>query len=289
MRHESRRIRAPDGTVLAVYVHTPGGAGPETPTVVLAHGWSLSHRTWTPVVEALLDERGGDPVRVVTWDQRGHGASRKALLRKEVRTISIDHLGRDLATVIDAAVPARAPLVLGGHSMGGMTVMSYAAQFPAEVKARVRGVALVSTASHGVYMGRRPGEVRLMRILARGLPLVGGPVIRPRSQRAFLFGDVADPQHLKDTVCQVAHTPLTTIGAFYGAISRLDVRAAFAALEDVPVTVLVGTRDKLTPPALSHAIADGLPHATLKEIPGAGHMLTYEATDIVVDAIRGLL
>ncbi|MDV3219796.1 alpha/beta fold hydrolase [Intrasporangium sp.] len=285
MRHESRRITTPDGVVLAVYVHTPVGAGPETPTLVLAHGWTLSHRTWTPVVEALAD----DPVRIVSWDQRGHGGSRKALVRKEARTISIDHLGRDLATVVDTVVPAESPLVLGGHSMGGMTVLSYAAQFPSVVKARVRGVALVSTASHAIPMGARPGETRLMRLLARGLPVIGGPVIRPRSQRAFLFGDVADPRHVKDTVWQVAHTPLTTIGAFYGAISRLDVRTAFAALEDVPVTVLVGSRDKLTPPALSHAIGEGLPHATLKEIPGAGHMLTYEATDTVVDAIRSLL
>jgi pimeloyl-ACP methyl ester carboxylesterase len=285
MRHESRRIVAPDGTVLAVFVHTPAGAGPEMPTLVLAHGWTLSHRSWTPVVEALAD----DPVRVVTWDQRGHGSSRIGLRRKEIDSTSIDHLGADLATVIDAVVPASSPLVLGGHSMGGMTVMSYAAQFPSEVAARVRGVLLMSTAAHGIPLGRRRGEARLMRFLARGLPIRGGRAIRPRSQRAFLFGEAADPQHVRATVSQVGRTPLTTLGAFYGAISRLDVRTAFAALEHVPVTVLVGGRDQLTPPALSHAIAEGLPHATLTEVPGAGHMLTYEATDTVVAALRALL
>lgn len=285
MRHESRRLQRPDGTVLAVYVHTPEGTGPETPTLVLAHGWALSHHSWSPVIQALAD----DPVRIVTWDQRGHGISRTRLVRKEIDQVSVDQLGADLAAVIESFVPPAAPIVLAGHSMGGMTVMSYAAQFPSEVTARVRGVVLVSTAAHAIPMGRRRAEVRLMRFLAHGLPVRGGRAIRPRAQRAFLFGDVADPGHLRDTVRQIARTPLNTVGAYYGAISRLDVRTAFAALEGVPVTVLVGGRDRLTPMTLSRAIAEGLPHATLTEVPGAGHMLTYEATDTVVAAIRRLL
>lgn len=285
MRHESRRIVTPDGTVLAVYVHTPEGTGPATPTLVLAHGWALSHHSWSPVIEALA----GDPVRIVTWDQRGHGGSPTRFIRKEIDKVSVDQLGADLAAVIAAFAPASSPLVLAGHSMGGMTVMSYAAQFPSEVRARVRGVLLVSTAAHAVPMGRRRGEVRLMRFLARGLPVRGGRAIRPRSQRAFLFGEVADPGHVSQTLRQVARTPLTTVGAFYGAISRLDVRTAFAALERIPVTVLVGGRDRLTPARLSQAIAEALPQATLTEVPGAGHMLTYEATDTVVGALRALL
>ncbi|GAA6525236.1 alpha/beta hydrolase [Intrasporangium sp. DVR] len=285
MRHESRRVVAPDGAVLAVYVHTPSTAGPQTPTLVLAHGWTLSHRSWSPVVEALAD----DPVRIVTWDQRGHGRSRLRLRRKEVDTVSIDHLGTDLAAVVDSVVPPSSPLVLAGHSMGGMTVMSYAAQFPTAVAARVRGVVLVSTAAHGIPLGRRVGEARLMRFLARGLPLRGGRAIPARSQRAFLFGESADPGHVRETVRQVGRTPLTTMGAFYGAISRLDVRAAFTALGQVPVTVLVGERDQLTPPSLSRRLAEDLPHASLTVVPGAGHMLTYEATDTVVAAIRAHL
>jgi pimeloyl-ACP methyl ester carboxylesterase len=285
MRHESRRIITADGTVLAVYIHTPDRAGPETPTLVLAHGWTLSHRSWSPVIEALR----GDAVRIVTWDQRGHGQSPIRLRRKEIDQVSVDQLGTDLATVIAAFVPPTSPIVLAGHSMGGMTVMSYAAQFPSEVSTRVRGVVLVSTAAHAIPMGRRRGEMGLMRFLARGLPIRGGRAIPLRSQRAFLFGDVADPGHVRDTVRQVARTPLTTVGTYYGAISRLDVRTAFAALEQVPVTVLVGGRDRLTPVALSHAIAEGIPQASLTEVPGAGHMLTYEATDTVVAAIRALL
>jgi pimeloyl-ACP methyl ester carboxylesterase len=285
MRHESRRIVTPDGAELAVYVHTPEGTAPETPTLVLAHGWTLSHHSWSPVIEALA----GDPVRVIAWDQRGHGRSPIRFVRKDLDKVSVDQLGADLAAVVAAFAPASSPLVLAGHSMGGMTVMSYAAQFPSEVRKRVRGVLLVSTAAHAIPMGRRRGEVGLMRFLARGLPVRGGRAIGRRSQRAFLFGEVADPVHLNETVRQVARTPLTTVGAFYGAISRLDVRSAFAALEQVPVTVLVGGRDRLTPAALSRAIVEGLPHATLTEVPGAGHMLTYEATDTVVAALRALL
>ncbi len=285
MRHESRRIVTPDGTVLAVYVHTPEGLDPEAPTLVLAHGWALSHHSWDPVIKGLA----GEPVRIVTWDQRGHGGSPITFIRKEIDKVSVDQLGADLAAVIAACAPSSSPLVLAGHSMGGMTVMAYAAQFPSEARARVRGVILVSTAAHAIPMGRRRGEAGLMRLLARGLPVRGGRAIRPRSQRAFLFGEVADPTHVSETIRQVARTPLTTVGAYYGAISRLDVRPAFAALEQTPVTVLVGGLDRLTPAGLSRAIVQALPQATLTVVPGAGHMLTYEATDTVVSSIRDLL
>ena len=61
-------VLADDGARLAVWVHEPVSAPRETtPTLVLAHGWALSHESWTPVLPLLLDAA---PVRVVTYDQR---------------------------------------------------------------------------------------------------------------------------------------------------------------------------------------------------------------------------
>ncbi|MEO7058795.1 MAG: hypothetical protein ABI083_03690 [Lapillicoccus sp.] len=48
------------------------GAGAGVPTVVLAHGWTLDHRSWEPVVARLRAAYG---IRVVTGVQRGHGGS----------------------------------------------------------------------------------------------------------------------------------------------------------------------------------------------------------------------
>ena len=79
--------------------------------------------------------------------------------------VTIDQLGRDLKAVIDAAVP-EGPLVLVGHSMGGMTVMALADQYPELIRDRVVGVAFVGTSSG------RLGEVNF------GLPVAGVNAVR---------------------------------------------------------------------------------------------------------------
>jgi pimeloyl-ACP methyl ester carboxylesterase len=281
MEQHRRSVVTPDGAVLSVHVHAERNAPATTPTVVLAHGWTLTHESWRPVVDALAESG----LRIVLWDQRGHGRSAIGLARKRIDTLSVDHLGRDLRAVIRATVPRESPLALAGHSLGGMTVMAYAAQFADEVTARVRGVLLVSTASHGLELGRRRGEARLMRLLAKGLPLPAGPAIRYKSQRAFLFGESPDSGHVAAARGQVAATRLTTFGAFYGSLQRLDVRGAFAALAAVPVSIVVGRRDRLTPTERSRALWLALPHSTYTELPTAGHMLTYEATDLLASEL----
>lgn len=285
LQHARRTVYTPDGTKLNVRVLSQPGASATTPTLVLAHGWTLASESWLPVIRALAR----DDLRIVVWDQRGHGRSALGFTRREIPTASISELGRDLHTVVDTVVPPESPLVLAGHSMGGMTVLSYAGQFPHEVKARVRGVLLVSTASHGLRMARHRGEITFMKVLALGLPVTAGPAITERSQRNLLFGKEARREDVHATLRQVAGTRLPTLGAFYGALSRLDEVKSLAVLDGLPVRILVGADDRLTPPAHSEDLASGIPGSTLTVLPGKGHMLTYEATDEVVDALRALL
>jgi len=88
--------------------------------------------------------RGGR-YRVVTWDQRGHGRSGTG----PPASATIDQLGSDLSAVIDTVAPD-GPLVLIGHSMGGMTVMALADRRPELFRERVLGVGLVSTSAGGL-------------------------------------------------------------------------------------------------------------------------------------------
>jgi len=284
MEQNRRSIATPDGAVLSVHVHARRDAPPEAPTLVLAHDWTLTHESWQPVVTAL----GDADVRIVLWDQRGHGRSAIGLSRKDITNVSISHLGRDLRAVVRAVVPAWSPIVLAGHSMGGMTVLSYAAQFPDEFAERVRGVLLVSTATHGLELERTRSEATLMRLLARGMPLPPGRAVKVKAQRMLLFGDVADEKDVLATQHQVANTRLTTFGAFHHALQDLDLRAALPSLSDLPVIIVTGRRDPLTPSERARALWLAVPHATYTELPTAGHMLTYEATDVVADALRSL-
>jgi pimeloyl-ACP methyl ester carboxylesterase len=56
-------------------------------------------------------------------------------------------------------------------------------------------------------------------------------------------------------------------------------------LASVPVRLLVGSRDRLTPPKCTEAITAALPHAELQVLDGCGHMLPLECPDAVTDAL----
>jgi pimeloyl-ACP methyl ester carboxylesterase len=279
-------VLADDGARLAAWVHEPPVPAASDLTVVLAHGWTLDHRSWSRVVGLLQQQV---PVRVVTYDQRGHGSSAlRGRRRRPGSAPSVRALGDDLAAVIAAVAPT-GPLVLGGHSMGGMTVMAYAGTHPGDVRARVRGVALVSTSAGDLRgLGRR-GEARLMRTIARVPGLRAGRAITHEGQRRLLFGVHATSADVAATRDMVAATRLSTIGRYYQALSRHDEAEALAVLADVPTHVLVGERDRLTPVSHARRLAQLLPHAQLEVLPDAGHMLGFEAPQVVADHLTELV
>jgi pimeloyl-ACP methyl ester carboxylesterase len=104
-------VAAADGALLRVREFTARPGADDVATVVLAHGWTLTHASWLPVVE---QPRASTGARVVVYDQRGHGASTAAPGLPSVRT-----LGDDLAAVLAVSAPA-GPMRLRGHSMGLM-------------------------------------------------------------------------------------------------------------------------------------------------------------------------
>src|SRR5690606_31084170 len=81
--------------------------------------------------------------RLVFYDQRSHGRSSRAAPGHA----TIDDLATDLAAVIGTAAPT-GPLVLVGHSMGGMALLALAGRDPDLFADRVHGVALLSTSAN---------------------------------------------------------------------------------------------------------------------------------------------
>ncbi|GAA3753600.1 pimeloyl-ACP methyl ester carboxylesterase [Spinactinospora alkalitolerans] len=296
----TRTVTTPDGAALRVHARGPEDA---PLTVVLAHGWTLTADTWRSQATALVSGRLGLPcgaVRVISWEQRGHGGSTLG-----GHPLSVDLLGEDLAHVIDASAPS-GPVVLGGHSMGGMTIMALAAARPGFVAERVAGVALVSTSAGHLDTGL-PGHPLRARVAAacrRGLmdTLVRFPeraerlraVVPPRLalHRAavgrLLFGPGADPLWVRDCAELVHATPADVIGAFYPALMAHDKIWRLRALREVPVSILSGTADRLTPVRHARALARALPGARLEVLPGRGHMLPLEAADVVGDHLARL-
>jgi pimeloyl-ACP methyl ester carboxylesterase len=76
---------------------------------------------------------------------------------------------------------------------------------------------------------------------------------------------------------------------FMPALEGHDKRKELASLGRVPVEILVGDQDKLTPLRLSHEMAEALPDAVLHVAERTGHMLLQERPQLVTEAIGRLL
>jgi pimeloyl-ACP methyl ester carboxylesterase len=278
-----------------------GRRTPAPVTVVFSHGYCLSQDSWHFQRAAL---RG--VVRTVHWDQRSHGRSGRGVgqIRDGV-PLTIDQLGRDLKAVIDAAAP-EGPLVLVGHSMGGMTVMALAAQYPELIRERVVATAFVGTSSG------RLGEVNF------GLPVAGVNAVRRvlpgvlkalgqraelvekgRRATADLFAGIIkrysfagrdiDPAVARFAERMIESTPIDVVAEFYPAFTDHDKTEALALFTDIPVLVLAGVDDLVTPSGHSEAIADLLPEAELVLVPDAGHLVMLEHPEVVTDRLADLL
>ncbi|MFI1356957.1 alpha/beta fold hydrolase [Streptomyces sp. NPDC020898] len=278
-----------------------GRKAPAPVTVVFSHGYCLGQDSWHFQRAAL---RG--VVRSVYWDQRSHGRSARGVAQvQDGVPVSIDQLGRDLKAVLDAAVP-EGPIVLVGHSMGGMTVMAFADQYPEVVRERVVGVAFVGTSSG------RLGEVNfglpvagvnaVRRVLPGVLKALGQQaewVERGRRATADLFASIikrysfasrdVDPAVARFAERMIEGTPIDVVAEFYPAFTEHDKTEALRHFTDMPVLVLSGVGDLVTPSEHSEAMADLLPDAELVLVPDAGHLVMLEHPEAVTDRLADLL
>jgi len=267
---DERRVSADDGIELAVTVAGPA----DGPTVVLSHCWTGSRAIWGPVAERLV-EAGH---RVVLYDQRGHGESTYGT---EPPTIAM--LAHDLRAVIDDV--GADDLVLAGHSMGGMSIQSYAAEHPGHFKEHVRAVVLVATAARTI--GRPLPLPAIDRVLGDRYPAWAGRGVVGRSVVRGSLGAARQRAHVDLTLDGWARTSGYARAGFLAAMAGMDLTTA---LDDcaIPVTVVVGTRDTLTPVRYARQLVAGIPGSDLTVLPGAGHMLPLERPDEVTAAIQGL-
>jgi pimeloyl-ACP methyl ester carboxylesterase len=300
-------VLADDGVLLAVEEIGP----PDAPlTVVFVHGYTLSMGSWAfqrrTLAAELATANGHRPdARLVFYDQRGHGSSGRGAPENS----TIDQLARDLLAVLDARAP-RGPVVLVGHSMGGMTVMGLAALRAEIFGTRVVAAALVSTSS-GNLADLNFGLPDLLTLVrAAVLPVAAWtrrhrPAFAERTRRvtadlvsvvtrSLSFSSAVDPAvgHYVDAM--IAGTPVDVIAEFYPALAGMDHTGSLAPLRRIPTLVLTGDKDKLIPMEHSELIVEQLGGAGSGSveylvIPDAGHMVLLEKPDEVTGALTALL
>jgi len=259
---DARVLAAHDGGELSTFSRGSG------PTFLFSHGVSISSRTWVKQF-AELPERG---VRVVAYDHRGHGASVAGTTGH-----SIENLATDIRTVLEAL--DLDDVVLVGHSMGGVAAQAYALHHPDHARVRVRGLVLLSTFGrtplaalgqmHGPA-GRVSGWLDLAALTAR--PELGTLIAR------LGFGRDPRASHVELARQMLSQCEPDTARAAILPLLGVDLTRELEHLE-IPVLVVGGTADLLTPPMEARRLARHIPGARLELLERGGHMLMLERTD----------
>jgi pimeloyl-ACP methyl ester carboxylesterase len=287
----TREVVADDGVRLHVEE-----VGDGEPTVVFVHGFALAQAAWHYQRRDL-----GDAGRLVFYDHRSHGQSQRA----PDDTHTLEQLGRDLAAVLDAVAP-RGPVVLVGHSMGGMTVMALAEHRPELFGDRVVGVVLVGTSATNMAELLVPVPIRATGVAtAKVLPTVhriagrrAALIERSRRigsdfgfvvTRRWGFGDDPSPAQVELVERLTSATPVDVLTSFASTFTERDRYDALPVVGRVPVLVIVGDKDRITPLRAARDIAARTPGAELVVLTGAGHMVMTERAPLVNLHLRAFL
>ncbi|MFD8496113.1 alpha/beta fold hydrolase [Amycolatopsis sp. NPDC059657] len=291
-------VAADDGTRLSVEEIDPEDGGKPVLTVVGVHGFALSRKSWHFQRRDLASLRL-PRVRQVYFDHRGHGQSGQATQEHS----TIEQLAHDLNGVIRAVAPD-GPLVLMGHSMGGMVIMELASEYPELFDDRVEGVALIATAAGevgarglprsllskynpltrgvGGLAGWQPGLVEFVRA-------AGGQLTR-QAVRRLAFGSRDVSSRLVDFMLEMLDvTPVRGLVNFVDTLGSHNRYAALAGLKHAHVLVVGGDSDRFTPFSHAERIASELPDAELVRVRGAGHMVQLEQPELVNSHLIDLL
>lgn len=264
-------------------------------TVVLTHGYLANRHFWHYQRLAFRDR-----VRLVVWDFRGHGRTPLG-----DTPVTLDRLAADLKLVLDELVPT-GPVIVVGHSMGGMTIMALARAHPELFGPRIKGVGLLGTSANMVEydVGLERLGATLWQVLPGAIQRTlsrpeAGPVVRGVRRftelleyqflREAMFGSVVSEELLAFTSDMVGQAAFENVGDVLSLFQAHDVTAALATMSGLEAAVVTGDKDAILAVEHSSVIAEGIPRALFSVVPGGGHHAPLELPHLVNPHLFGLL
>lgn len=233
------------------------------PVVVLASSLGTTMEMWQPQLAALLEH-----FCVVRYDHRGHGGS-----GVPPGPYQIDDLGQDILDLLDHLGLGR--VGFAGLSIGGMAGMWLAAHAPD----RVQRLALLSTSAK---LGTREyWQDRAASVAGHDCSAIAPTV----TERWFTPGfRHRAPDVVARYTDMLAATPAAGYAACCEAIGAMDLRPALPRISAATM-IIAAADDPATPPEHAHAIAETVPHAHLKVIEDAAHLVSVEQPGTVSDLL----
>lgn len=254
-------------TVNGVTIHARIEGDARAMPLVMVHPLGTDLRLWNRLARYLADR-----LRLVRFDQRGHGLSGLA-----TPPYSLDELAGDAAGLMDQLDIG--PAVICGVSLGGLVALRLADRRPD----LVRGLVLIGTANR---IGTSTvWQARIDAIRALGLPAVVDDVLSewfPPELRA------ARPEEIAGWRAMLTRTPADGYVGAAAALDDANVAGPARALR-VPTLCLAGERDGAISAEAATALARKIPRARLQFLAGAGHLACVDQPAAVAASILGFL
>ena len=265
-------IERPDGTRILSTVSGSGTKG----DVVLAHGYAIDRHCWN----IIASELAGRGHRVISFDQRGHGKT----------NIGRDGIGSSQMAGDYLAVLERHDVrngVIVGHSMGGFVLINALIDHAEAMSKYLKGAVLMATFAGDV--NRKNPQNKLQIPLIRS-GIMGRLINNDRfatSMARTLLGDEKRPEFVAPFVNTFREQDLRGLMPILGAFVR-ENRYPDLGRISMKCTIVVGDKDKTTPPFHTEWLHNGIAGSKLRSVAGKGHMLNWEAPEVLIEEIVAL-
>jgi pimeloyl-ACP methyl ester carboxylesterase len=284
--NETILVERPEGHSLFVECYGPQDA----PPLIFIHGWNSNSTQWY-----YLKKHLSSSYRVLLLDLPGLGGSGKP----RNNDYSLAKFARDLQAVI--ALCGEKKPVLVGHSIGGMTILTYCKLFPAELTSRIAGLVLVHTTyTNPVRTSMLSGLLTFLQkpVLTPLLHLmiILAPLVQLLNWIKYFNGSMHVSNHfmgfegsetrgqLELATYLTTSSPVAVIAR--GMLAMFDYEAGdVLASISLPVLVIAANKDKMTKPEASQFIAQSIPQAQLVVLQPCGHMGPLERNAEMIEAV----
>lgn len=281
-----KRVERPDGSVIQVEFYGPEDGQP----IILSHGWGPNSTVWYYAKRQLSDR-----FRIIVWDMPGLGKS----TRPKNNDYSLEKYARDLEAVV--AIAGDKPVILLGHSMGGMIGLTFCRLFPEHLGRKVAGLILVDTTYTnpvktciGSNLLRKLQKPLLEPLLY--LATVLSPFLWLMTWLSYLNGTLHISVELsgftgKETRGQLEFSSLLSAFGSPGVLAK-GTLAMFKLEEtdtlrtiNIPSLVVTGASDIAVLPQTGVRMKAELPNAELVTLQPAGHMSLMERNEQFAEAV----
>jgi pimeloyl-ACP methyl ester carboxylesterase len=277
-------ISGSDGTKIHVELYGPA----EGPTLVFTHGWGTNSTEWYYAKQHLADR-----FRLILWDLPGLGKS----MQPGDRNFALERMASDLHSVLSLANGK--PVVLVGHSIGGMINLTFCRLFPGLLGTQIAGIAQLDTSyTNPVKTTKGSGfSLTIQKPIAEPIlhaMIFLSPAVRLTNWLSYENGllylenaqssfggsetrgqlDLVSRYQFESSPAVVARG---TLAMFHWDASPVLPRV------NTPVLILVGQQDTTTLPTASEHMQKTMPQAKLQMVNSSAHYglleqnLTYDA------------